>query len=280
LVQKILVFRGSHRKKYRINIIEEETKINGKYWGRPADRICLNCGKTMDCNDFKKNNSCDICGSTEIIFWKDLPGKKCPSCNGEFTIGIKFNSEDEYTKWNIDEWIEETEKAKRKYGIKEEKTVKEITEEEKRKFEKENVLVDYFTDQRFVINHKYNVIKFDCHRSFHSDFCIIVEWFKDNEDGYIIFCMRSSEENENRYIASNIEKYKIQRLLEILDKYKYFSKPNKIKRFGFDGSRWTLEVQIKNKYKEIDVWTPKNGVIYDVGKKLIEYSGAIINNLY
>jgi hypothetical protein len=88
------------------------------------------------------------------------------------------------------------------------------------------------------------------------------------------------DKNEKSYIAKNLEINKIKELLSILDKYKYFSKPNKIIRHGLDGSRWILEVQIGKLYKEIDVWTPNKGVIYDIGKLLIKYSGAIINELY
>ena len=269
-----------NREKYGIKIIEDDTKINGRLWSGPADRICLNCGNIMDRNDIKKGNYCNKCKSKNIVLWKNLPGKKCPSCNGKFSIGIMFNTYDEYSKWNIDEWVEEIANAKNKYGIKEETIIKEFTEEEKRIFERENILLKYYMDQRYVLNSKYNVIRFHCHRFFHSDFYIIAEWNKINEDGYLIYCMYSCEKNEKRFISKKLDYIKIKRLIEILDKYKYFSKPNNIKRFGLDGSRWTLEIQIEERYKEIDIWTPEKGVIYDIGNLLIEYSEVNIKNLY
>jgi ribosomal protein S27E len=268
------------RKEYGKYIKENERNINGTMWSRPADSICLNCGNIMILKDIKNKIICEKCNNRNIVSWHDLPKSKCPSCNGKFDNGIIFNTYDELREWNLDEWIELLSKAKEKYGIIEEKTFIEYSEEENSIFEKENILLQYFMNERYVLNNKYNIIKFDCHRSFDSPFCIIVEWFNNDNDGNIIFCMYSCEENERRYIAKRLEIYKLNILLSILNKYKYFSKPNKINRHGFDGSTWTLEVQIGNLYKEIDVWSPNKGVIYDIGKLLIEYSGVIINELY
>jgi len=267
---------------YELEINKNRTKrnINGKLWSRPANSICLNCGNTLKKEKSALQIKCEECGSENIVFWKDLPNKKCPDCDGKFDVGILFNTRDELIEWDIDEWIEGIAKAKKKYGIKEENIIEKLTEEEKRNIEKERILIQYFMNQRYVLNNNYNIIKFDCHRSFHSPFIIIAEWLNEIDDGKIIFCLLYGDKNEKSYIAKNLENCKIKELLSILDKYKYFSKPNKINRWGLDGSRWTLEVQIGKLYKEIDVWTPNKGVIYDIGNLLINYSGAIINELY
>jgi len=268
------------RNEYGKCITGNERNRNGIKWAGPANSICLNCGNIVQKTNNDYRIKCDECSSENIVFWKDLPYKKCPTCSGNFDVGIFFNTNEELIEWDIDEWIEGISRAKKKYGIKEENIIEELTEEEKRNIEKERVLLEYFMDQRYVINNNYNIIKFDCHRSFHSPFTIIAEWFNEFDNGKIIFCMAYCEENEKFYIAKSLENFKIKELLSILDKYKYFTKPNKITRHGLDGSRWKLEVQIGKSYKEINVWTPNKGVIYDIGNLLIKYSGAIINELY
>jgi DNA-directed RNA polymerase subunit RPC12/RpoP len=269
-----------NRNENRKYVIEYKRNINGIYWSSSANSICLNCGNTVKKENKDDKIYCDKCGSENIAFWKDLPDKKCPDCNGKFDVGIFFNSNYELIEWNIDEWNEEISKAKNKYGVKEKNTNKELTEEEKRNIEKKTILFEHFMDERYVLNNNHNIIKFVCNRSFHSPFTIIAEWFNEIEDGKIIFCMYYCGENEKSYISKNLENSKIKELLSVLDKYKYFTKPNKSNRMGFDGSTWTLEVQIGKSYKEIDVWSPNKGGVYDIGNLLINYSGAIINELY
>jgi DNA-directed RNA polymerase subunit RPC12/RpoP len=161
---------------YELEIDKNITKrnINGRLWSRPANSICLNCGNTLQKEKNDCQIKCDECGSENIVFWKDLPNKKCPDCDGKFDVGILFNTSEELREWDIDECIEGISRAKKKYGIKE-NIIEELTEEEKRNNEKERILSQYFMDQRYVLNNNYNIIKFDCHRSFHSPFTIIAE---------------------------------------------------------------------------------------------------------
>jgi DNA-directed RNA polymerase subunit RPC12/RpoP len=257
-------------------IKKEDENINGTFWSRPASYICLNCGNTLDENI----EICDVCGSNNIIFWKYIPGKKCPSCNGIFNKGIIFNTHEEYSDYNLNMWIEGIEKAKIKYGINKTNIIKNISEEEKIKRQELTETIRIYMDQRYIINRNNNIIKFSCHRSFYPFFDIIVEWNTEDEIGNLIFCSLTFDENEVSFKKIDIEYNKIGTLLSILNKYKYFTKPNKIKRMGLDGSRWTLEVQYNNQYKEINIWTPKDGVIYEIGIKLIEYSGVVIKELY
>ena len=268
------------RNEYGKYISKDDRNINGTFWSKPANSICLDCGNSLVLTQVENNNTCEKCKSKNIVFWYDLPNKKCPACNGKFGPRIIFNTNDELREWDFEESIECLSKTKKKYGIIEENETKELAEEEKRIIEKEMVLIQYFMNQRYVLDKNYNIIKFDCHRSFHSPFSIIVEWFNECDDGKIIFCMYFCEKNEKTYIAQTIENSKIKELISILDSYNYFKKPNKLDRLGYDGATWTLEVQIDNLYKEISVWSPDEGVIYEIGKLLIKYSGAIINELY
>jgi hypothetical protein len=268
-------------KQYGKYIKKNEKNINGTFWSKPASHICLNCGNSIFYENDNIEKCCEKCNSKNIIFWKDLPRNKCPCCDGIFNEGIMFNSYDEYSEYNFKESINGLSKAKEKYGINEDKIIiKEYTEDEKKTIEEENKLLKYYMDLRYVINQTKNVIRYECHRSFHGPFYIIAKWDNDNQDGELIFCMYFPDKNEESFKKIILENNKIKILLSILDKYKYFTKPNEIKRMGLDGSTWTLEVQHGKLYKEIHVWSPVKGVIYDLGNLLIEYSGVKINEMY
>jgi hypothetical protein len=262
-------------------IKDHEKNINGTSWSKPANHICLNCGNSLLLNINAENKICEKCNSRNIVFWNELPGKKCPSCNGIFNDGIIYNTHDEYFESIFKELVDGLAKAKKKYGIKEDsKEIKVYTEEEKQILAVKEALIEKYMDQWYVINSGTNIIKFECSRSFHGPFCVIAEWDNDNSDGKLIFCMHTSSDDEDDYKEMKLENKKIKHLLNILDKYKYFTKPNQIKRFGLDGSTWILEVQYGKLFKEISVWSPDKGVIYDIGKLLLEYSKPKINEMY
>jgi DNA-directed RNA polymerase subunit RPC12/RpoP len=266
-------------------INDSEKNINGTRWSKPANHICLNCGNSLLFNSNDENKICEECNSKNIVFWNELPGKKCPSCNGTFNDGIVYNTYDEYSESNFKEQVDGLAKAKKKYGIKEDikediKEIKIYTEEERQMMAAESELREKYLDQWYVINNNTNIIKFECSRSFHGPFCIIAEWDNDNSDGKLIFCMRIFSDDEDDYKEIKLENKKIKYLLSVLEKYKYFTKPNQIERYGLDGSTWTLEVQYGKLFKEISVWSPDKGVIYDIGRLLLEYSKPKINEIY
>jgi hypothetical protein len=65
------------------------------------------------------------------------------------------------------------------------------------------------------------------------------------------------------YKLSHYGKYHIQ----------IFTEPNEIKNYDLDGSTWYLEIQYNGDYKELNVWQPEYGVVYEIGQKLMQFSG-------
>ena len=250
-------------------------KINHSlYLGAPANHICLNCGNALLFSKRKKNKKCDNCNASEIVFWEELTDKVCPICNGKFADGVVFNSNDDYREADWAEDKRELLQAQEKYGI----VDKEVcTEEEMRKREEEYTLISRYMSSRFVVESKNNVIYFSCRRSFHLPFSIVVEWDNSMNFGNLVFCSLEFSDEYDTYKEMRLEKEKINRLLQVLDKYKFFSEPNESDRMGFDGSTWNLEVSYGELYKEISVWSPDTGVIYDIGHLLLEYSNPKIN---
>ena len=262
---------------YKEYKILPEEKESFSLINQPATHICLNCGNTLTYKNRNKHQICNKCNGNNIIFWKNIAGKKCFICNGIFDEGKYLKTNDEYNKEYSNTRKSIFLEAINKFGIIPEKYTKEGIED-RNKFLN---LLDIYFDKRYTIFKNKNVIKFVCERSFHGNFCIIVEWDKNNYE--LIFCLNGLSENENdKYFAINIDNNKISILINILEKHKYFKKSHKNKNFGLDGSTWTLEVKYGLLYKEISEWSPSKGVIYDIGKYLIELSNAnrYIKELY
>jgi len=242
---------------------------------RLANHVCLNCGKPLsNFSSQRKIRKCNKCGGNEIVFWKELAGKHCPICKGKLDDGIVFNTNDEYSNSNWEEEENELFKAQEKYGI----VNKDLyTEEEIRERDEKYPLMKPYMRSRFVVESNSNVIKFSCRRSFHYPFYIIVEWDTNAVFGKLVYCSFVFSEGIDNFKEMLLEKEKIDKLLQILDKYKFFSYPNESAGSGFDGSTWELEVSYEDLYKEISIWSPEKGVIYDIGHLLLAYSNPKID---
>jgi hypothetical protein len=134
-----------------------------------------------------------------------------------------------------------------------------------------------------ILIHKNNItiIRFTCLRSFHKPFSIKVIW--DNNNAKLIFSMSDGMGGyEVGKLISHFEKYlsndQINKLLESINII--FDQPTKIEEYGLDGSQWIIEININGRYKVVDRWSPKSGVVYNIGKYLIELSGEKICELY
>ena len=128
-----------------------------------------------------------------------------------------------------------------------------------------------------------NVIKFICRRSFHDLFSIKIEWKNNEFMGLFVLNvipMRSIKEENVKHYVKLIKIEHIEKLLSILEKYKYFEESNYIERHGLDGASWKVQIKIMEKYKELDIWSPDDGVVYDIGKYLISLSDIDLGQIY
>jgi len=261
------------------NVKNEYSHLFGTYWQGSSDDICLDCGSI---NIIKRNDSdifCEYCSSRNVVFWQNLAGKKCPACNFKLSEGKEFDNEKDLDNYGDKLWKECVAKAMKKHGI-EKSIIKEMTEEEEKILKKKIELYQFYLDSWYVINRNHNIIKFCYQRSFHPEILIIVEWEKEDQDGKLTFVQDMDDDFNNLFKEIKLDNIRIKTLLSILEKYNFFVESNEIDRMGLDGSIWQLEVQHNEQFKEINVWSPKYGVIYDIGKLLIEYSEVEIEELY
>jgi len=131
---------------------------------------------------------------------------------------------------------------------------------------------------------KNNVIKFIYDCFFHDYFSIKIEWNEDNQCGeYVLYTTPrhgSFEKDDVKHYKKQIGEKHIKELLLMMDKYKYFDESNYIERLGLDGSFWTTEIKINNKYKKLTIWSPNDGIVYLIGKYLIDLSEIDLGKIY
>ncbi|MDR0322310.1 MAG: hypothetical protein LBI28_12485 [Treponema sp.] len=132
--------------------------------------------------------------------------------------------------------------------------------------------------KRFLNKSKINVIRFTCLRTFHSPFSIKVIW--DN-NAKLIYNMSNGAGGYSageliNHFEKSLNNDQINNLTEIIHSYNIFNQPSVIDESGFDGSQWIIEINMDGNYKVIDRWSPKRGMIYDIGKYLVELSGEEI----
>ena len=128
-----------------------------------------------------------------------------------------------------------------------------------------------------------NVVKFRCERSFHNRYSIKIEWKENDRFGIYVFNMvpkRLFLDEDLIHYEKQINLPKIDELVQIIEKRGYFDDHEEKRRFGRDGSDWKIEVKLNGKYKKIEEWSPKKGVVYDIGKYLIDLSDKNLEPIY
>jgi hypothetical protein len=128
------------------------------------------------------------------------------------------------------------------------------------------------------------IYRFTCLRSFHAPFAIRVLHKAANDtklilkisDGASGYTSRNLVRNETK-ILSEAEWTQI---TTTLNNAEFWKMPTEKPDFGCDGSEWIIEGVKNGKYHVVARWSPRKGAFYNLGKKMIESSGARINPLY
>ena len=134
-----------------------------------------------------------------------------------------------------------------------------------------------------VANNINNVIKFKCRRSFENEYAIKIEWKENDRFGIYVFNMvpkRLFLDEDLIHYEKQINLPKIDELLQIIEKYRYFDYHEERGGGGHDGSDWIIEIKLNGKYKKITESSPKRGMIYDIGKYLIDLSDKNLEPIY
>jgi hypothetical protein len=143
--------------------------------------------------------------------------------------------------------------------------------------------LDVLDNEKLIFQNNINVIRFTCLRTFHKPFSIKIMW--NNINAKLIFNMSDGAGGYSpgalmSHFAKPLRNDQLNKLIEIVNRYNIFNQPTTINNDGLDGSQWIIEVNIDGNYKVIDRWTPRRGVVYDIGKYLIELSEEKIDTLY
>ncbi len=238
------------------------SKIKDTYMEAKANNICLSCGSPLKFAKNRVNKTCANCGGKDVVLWKDLANKKCPICDGYFNKTIYYKSKKEYNEAGNINYSTKLLEAEQKYGI-----TSRLSE-----LNRLEPILKKYSNSYYVVKNPNNVIRFKCYRSFHSRFYIIAEWNDSLTDMKLIYCcLEYFSKEHDKYVEKTLTKEMLDNLLQTLNKYKFFTEPNTSDIDGIDGSTWTLEISIGKQYRELSVWSPENGVAYDIGHLLLEY---------
>jgi DNA-directed RNA polymerase subunit RPC12/RpoP len=249
---------------------------NRGYWGGPTSYICLDCAKGLFDKEIT-DNTCEKCGSKNLVRGNELSGKSCPICGTKLNDGIKLQGLETYWAkreeiknewWNI---------YRERYHVKKpippNYTKEEIAEQQRRK-----ALIKCYNDEQYVIESLHNVIRFEFRDAFISgSFSCILEWDDGAEGKLTLFKMLS-----DIWIEKIVEHEKVEQIIDLLRNYDYFNKKffKDDKGIKLDGYTFGLEVKYGKKYKELAIWGIRRGILYDVGMLLIKFADKTFKELY
>ncbi len=141
---------------------------------------------------------------------------------------------------------------------------------------KEEPLIEYSQDV---------VFRFTWLPTFHPPMAFRLE--KNNAGEYVLYSKRTNgaggyDPGQLNYNTKKVirESEALELLVKIENECNFWNLPIVEKQHGFDGSQWIFEYKKLQQYHVVDRWTPENGCMYDVGKKLMKMSKARIREIY
>jgi hypothetical protein len=110
---------------------------------------------------------------------------------------------------------------------------------------------------RYVIDSKYDIIKFSCNRSFHGPVMIVIEWDTD----YLYYKIFS-----NIKLKKELKKSDIMEIIKFIEEKDFFNSntEDEEKYIQIDGLSWELEIKYKNKYNNIFTTFINKGIVHDI----------------
>lgn len=248
-------------------------KTKYRYWGNDAKYLCLDCGYGIE---NKTGNTCDECGSNNLVEGKDIAGKPCPICETKLIDSFKLKGYNNYYKKENElkeKWFSI---YRERYGVKEFETQKYTKKEIDEKKRQRKIYKTKINNAYYIINCSYNALHFSFRDAFlKGSFDIVLEWKNNSTGKFILSNIFNSLWIEKIIVYSEIEK-----VIELLMKYDFFNKSFFEDNQGLDGYTFGLEVKYKNDYKELAIWGIRNGILYDVGMLLLKMAGKTFKELY
>ena len=135
-----------------------------------------------------------------------------------------------------------------------------------------------------IRNNEGQTYRFSYFPSFHEQFSIRVDVDADGT-GVLTFSMCDGPINAygGELIKSatlDLSKEQVNKLIESVDKNRFWDLPTNINKLEPDGSMWIVEGVNDGNYHMVERWSPSDGEIYELGNLFIELSGEEVGGLY